>query len=427
MVASYFLWCFGLIGICGLHRLNAGRTWTGLLWLFTFGLLWVGQLIDLFLIPGFNRPATSGAFPENSAATPPDLDQSSHPPPPPEISWQQRLQSLVSEFGVSLLLILGFGLVILASGVLALTQWQNFSPAGQYLVLCSYTLLFWGLSLRALRTQLLQTQKALQLATLLLIPVNFWAMDGLQLWQSPWGLGTAVVAAILLSFAYIRLLARLQIRGWIWIPALALLYLNWGWTELETAIWALYVGLMGTTVLTVMRQRDPVSETEAPPAAGGFSEVQILLYSNLILLLRACFSEQILWSELGLAAGLGGWLLLQLPRPTLPPQVSYGLGWGCLSLGWILSVSLTPWQAFLVSGLALHVFGQRLQRQQLLGDLIAIFLVGLQGTWLLSRTLPLSWRETGLEWLQSWAGADLTFWGVWGGVGIPLSLGHRWG
>jgi hypothetical protein len=418
------------MGICGLHRLNAGRTWTGLLWLFTLGLLWVGQFIDLFLIPGFSRPVVSGVLPEHSAAIPPGLEEPSPPPPSPQISWQQRLQTLVSEFGVSLLLILGFGLVILASGVLALTQWQNFSPAGQYLVLCSYTLLFWGGSLRSFGTQLLQTQKALRLATLLLIPVNFWAMDGLQLWQSAWGLGTAVGAALILSFAYIRLLVRLEIRGWIWIPALALLYLNWGWTEFETALWALYLGLMGTTVITVIRERDPASVTEATPVMGGFSEVQILLYSSLILLLRAGFSEQILWSELGLAAGLGGWLLLQLPRPVLPSQVSYGLGWGCLLLGWILSVSLTPWQALLVSGLALHVFAQRLQRQQLLGDLMAVFLVGLQGIWLLSRTIPLSWRETGLAWLQTWAGPDLTFWAVWGVVGIPyvwitLGLGQR--
>ncbi len=419
LAASYFLWCFGLIGICGLHRLNAGRTWTGLLWLLTLGLLGVGQFIDLFLIPGFSRPAVSGVLPADAVAPPPDLEEPSPPPPSPEISWQQRVQSLVSEFGVSLLLILGFGLVILASGVLALTQWQNFSPAGQYLVLCSYTLLFWGVSLRSFQPQLLQTQKALRLATLLLIPVNFWAMDGLQLWQSAWGLGTAVGAALILSFAYIRLLVHLEIRGWIWIPSLGLLYLNWGWTELETALWALYLGLIGTTVITVMRERAPASATETTPAMGGFSEVQILLYSSLILLLRAGFSEQILWSELGLAAGLGGWLLLQLPRPALPPQVSYGLGWGCLLLGWILSVSLTPWQALLVSGLALHIFAQRLQRQQLLADLIAVFLVGLQGIWLLSRTIPLSWRETGLEWLQTWAGADLTFWAVWGVVGIP--------
>lgn len=47
---AYILWCLGLIGICGVHRLYMGKVGTGLLWLFTFGLLGWGQLIDMFLI-----------------------------------------------------------------------------------------------------------------------------------------------------------------------------------------------------------------------------------------------------------------------------------------------------------------------------------------------------------------------------------------
>ncbi|KQT85968.1 TM2 domain-containing protein [Aurantimonas sp. Leaf443] len=54
-LASYILWALCLGGICGLHRFYLGRPWTGLLWLFTFGLLGIGQLIDLFLIPGMLR------------------------------------------------------------------------------------------------------------------------------------------------------------------------------------------------------------------------------------------------------------------------------------------------------------------------------------------------------------------------------------
>lgn len=47
---AYILWCLGFIGICGVHRLYMGKIGTGLLWLFTFGLLGWGQLIDIFLI-----------------------------------------------------------------------------------------------------------------------------------------------------------------------------------------------------------------------------------------------------------------------------------------------------------------------------------------------------------------------------------------
>ncbi|KAB0676550.1 TM2 domain-containing protein [Aureimonas leprariae] len=54
-LAAFVLWlvCFG--GVCGLHRFYLGRPWTGLLWLVTFGLLGVGQVIDLFLLRGMVR------------------------------------------------------------------------------------------------------------------------------------------------------------------------------------------------------------------------------------------------------------------------------------------------------------------------------------------------------------------------------------
>jgi TM2 domain-containing membrane protein YozV len=49
---AYLVWLPCLCGLCGLHRLYAGKPLTGLLWLFTLGLLGVGQVIDLLLIPG---------------------------------------------------------------------------------------------------------------------------------------------------------------------------------------------------------------------------------------------------------------------------------------------------------------------------------------------------------------------------------------
>lgn len=53
--AAFVLWLCGLVGLCGLHRFYTGRFWTGLLWLFTVGLLGIGQLIDLFLLPSMIR------------------------------------------------------------------------------------------------------------------------------------------------------------------------------------------------------------------------------------------------------------------------------------------------------------------------------------------------------------------------------------
>jgi len=49
---AYLLWFLCLFGLCGIHRFYAGRWVTGILWTFTGGLLFIGQIIDLFLIPG---------------------------------------------------------------------------------------------------------------------------------------------------------------------------------------------------------------------------------------------------------------------------------------------------------------------------------------------------------------------------------------
>ena len=45
---SYGLWCLFLFGFAGVHRIYLGKYGTGILWMLTFGLLGIGQLIDLF-------------------------------------------------------------------------------------------------------------------------------------------------------------------------------------------------------------------------------------------------------------------------------------------------------------------------------------------------------------------------------------------
>jgi TM2 domain-containing membrane protein YozV len=51
---GYILWIFGFTGS---HRFYYGRPVTGTIWFFTLGLLGIGWLIDLFLIPGMDRSA----------------------------------------------------------------------------------------------------------------------------------------------------------------------------------------------------------------------------------------------------------------------------------------------------------------------------------------------------------------------------------
>ncbi|MBW4562447.1 MAG: NINE protein [Mojavia pulchra JT2-VF2] len=52
LLVSYILCAVGFVGLGGLHRLYNGKIATGVLWLCTGGLLYMGQLVDLFLIPG---------------------------------------------------------------------------------------------------------------------------------------------------------------------------------------------------------------------------------------------------------------------------------------------------------------------------------------------------------------------------------------
>jgi TM2 domain-containing membrane protein YozV len=51
---GYILWIFGFTGS---HRFYFGKPVTGTIWFFTLGLLGIGWLIDLFLIPGMDREA----------------------------------------------------------------------------------------------------------------------------------------------------------------------------------------------------------------------------------------------------------------------------------------------------------------------------------------------------------------------------------
>ena len=51
---GYLLWLFGFTGS---HRFYYGKPVTGTIWFFTLGLLGIGWLIDLFLIPSMDRRA----------------------------------------------------------------------------------------------------------------------------------------------------------------------------------------------------------------------------------------------------------------------------------------------------------------------------------------------------------------------------------
>ena len=51
---GYLTWIFGFLGA---HRFYYGKQITGAIWFCTFGLIGIGWLIDLFLIPSMDREA----------------------------------------------------------------------------------------------------------------------------------------------------------------------------------------------------------------------------------------------------------------------------------------------------------------------------------------------------------------------------------
>lgn len=51
---GYILWIFGFTGS---HRFYYGKPVTGTIWFFTLGLLFVGWIVDFFLIPSMDRQA----------------------------------------------------------------------------------------------------------------------------------------------------------------------------------------------------------------------------------------------------------------------------------------------------------------------------------------------------------------------------------
>jgi TM2 domain-containing membrane protein YozV len=59
---AYLLWCACFVGVCGLHRIYNGKYGTGFLWLFTLGLCGIGQIVDLFTIPGMVEDANNRAL-----------------------------------------------------------------------------------------------------------------------------------------------------------------------------------------------------------------------------------------------------------------------------------------------------------------------------------------------------------------------------
>ncbi len=330
------------------------------------------------------------------------------------------LQSLGAELSVRWLLFLGVFLVVVSSGVLAASQWERFPAFGQYGVLFAYTLSFWGLSFWATRQSNLRlTAQTLLIVTLLLVPVNFWAIDSFKLWQNPvdWivvAIACPTLTAITVLLSKNRtIFANLHPGKFPLANILGLSYLHLGWQLRGFPLIAVYVAMIGTTIITVYynlyQQPNTVSEADGsdPRKLNISLPAAVIIYALIVLLTRAIFVTKVDVTQLGLAIGICGWLVTWLAQqgwektvilissssPSSSPSPSSLLLWErfgaiLLFLGWLVSVVNYPWQAIAVSGLGLGFVGSRLRQYSLKVDLAAVFVIGLQTIWLGWRLVP---------------------------------------
>ena len=153
-------------------------------------------------------------------------------------------QGFLDELSIRWLLFLGIFLVIISSGVLAASQWDNFPRFGQYLILLLYTLGFWGIGFWSSKQENLQlTSQTLNAIAVLLVPINCWAISHFGLGNSIWEWITLIVSLMILTaivYGQSKLIPRFKPK--FFVPLFLLLsYVHLGWQLIpitfDTYVW----------------------------------------------------------------------------------------------------------------------------------------------------------------------------------------------
>ncbi|MBE9161190.1 hypothetical protein [Tychonema sp. LEGE 06208] len=373
----------------------------------------------------------------------------------------QILHSFIAEISVVWLLFLGVFMVVVSSGVLAASQWERFPAAGQYGVLLAYTLTFWAISSWAKKQANLHlTAQTLQEVTLLLVPINFWAMDTFGLWQYPWNWAVAIAAALILTWitrgiikSQYESLSGKNVTCSIALNHLGLSYLHWGWGFVGFSLAAVYLGTVGTTAAGVYQvqqqrlqsvRRGENAETIAAAFTSSpdfltYKKAALVAYSLGILLGRAIFVKGVDIAQMGLALGICGVLLawLDWQHPLASRTITNNIsdnqnpgsffnwqlaGGALLGLGWLVCFREIPLQAIAVSGLAIWFFYSRLVRFWQKFDLLMLEAAGIQTIWLFWRVVPLGIKTQFSTFLTQLTNSGQTPWVLWGVLLLPYLI-----
>ncbi|MEM6520685.1 MAG: hypothetical protein AAF722_15300, partial [Cyanobacteria bacterium P01_C01_bin.70] len=331
-----------------------------------------------------------------------------------------------------------------------------------YLVLLSYTLVFWGIGVFSRRNAQLQlTSRTLQVMTLLLVPLNFWAMDALRVAASSAGIVVIAIAAIGLTLVVLQVMR--ERHPWVErVNAISLAYLHLGWGTALMPLLAIYGGVLFSAAVAVISHCDsgapsrlastaanrprsrttssvagPVSPATHSRNAGlifgsRWSDVGILFALGLLCLRGLMLLPSSQWGQLGLACGLYGAVWVWLSQQRLiaaeasaasnadesvacsdqasaslrTAKITAGFGRALLWWGWLLAIDYPLWQAGGVSvfGLALRIAAlQRFRRRQ---DLLMAYAIAVQLAFVSWELLPLTLRQSIMTSLMAWARAN---------------------
>ena len=318
----------------------------------------------------------------------------------------QIWQGFLDELSIRWLLFLGIFLVVVSSGVLAASQWQNFPGFGQYLILLIYTSSFWGIGFWTSKQDLKLTSQTLSAIATLLIPINFWAISYLALGRNliDWIVIVLAIVATATIATYKKKQPRLfSVLFWL----LGCLHLCWNITLIP--LLSIYSGI---TIVSSIYYKFLLPRYST-------TNLLYLLAAWSLLLARRLVAEIHLTPYYCLAIAILAWLLATICLTRAKQSKSKGnrvtestiikdfVSKVCQIFSIILFIAtwlqsvvagvvLSPlffYQTIGISILAIHLFYQRLTLYWRRQDLTAIFSIGLLTIYVSKELIFESFRE----------------------------------